>query len=97
MSDIVTPDMNGTFEITTAAGTELLLELTEHEGHLTRRPGMVRPTGGSEPARLPGDFTRLELVSAPQIEVGKPTDYCVLVNDEEVCVSTAIVTSIQEA
>lgn len=95
MSDIITPDTNGTFEITTAAGTVLLLELTENEGFLTRKPGMSRPSGGSEPPRLPGDFARQALVLAPSVTVGEPGEYWILVESEAVHVVTADTTSIQ--
>lgn len=97
MSQAVTPESTGTFEIHTAAGTELLLELDSTGGHLTRRPGMARPEGHSEPARLPGDFAPLPLVSLPALAVGSPAIFEVLVGEDVETRPTAPITLIRAA
>lgn len=78
MSEKITPASTGTFTIRTAAGTELLLELTGEGDSLTRRPGMNHPQGHSEPSRLLGDFTPLPLVVRPTLTVGEPGQFEVI-------------------
>lgn len=92
--DSITPTSTGTFDIRTAGGAQLILELSQDRAHLTRKPGMFRPDGEAEPNRLPGDFTRLPLASTPTFVTGEPGHYAVLA--DEVCEhhTTARITSI---
>ena len=94
MSDSITPTSTGTFDIRTAGGTQLILELTPDGGHLTRKPGMFRPDGDAEPPRLPGDFTRLPLATPPTFEVGSAGRYAVVVDEVAEHRDTAVIASI---
>lgn len=77
----LTDSETGVFEIRTAAGTELLLEvnLEGDGGLLTRKPGMHRPEGHTEAARLPGDFEALPLTSLPELRIGEPAVFDLIV------------------
>lgn len=96
MSDNIAPGTNGNFEITTTAGTALLYEASTDGAFLTRKPGMTRPSGGEEPARMAGDFVRRELTVWLRVEVGRPLTYWVDVDDEIHTYTTAPVASIRE-
>ena len=89
-------DNNGQFEITTSAGTTLIYEVRDTSMHVTRKPGMSRPTGGSEPARQPGDFTPLLLGEPLTPVVGEPLSYRVEVEGRAHHFTTAPVTGILE-
>lgn len=95
MSETITPESTGTFKVRTAGGTELVLELTKEGPFLTRKPGMFRPDGGSDPVRLQGDFTRLPLAVAPTVAVGSPGRFVVVVDDVAEHRGTAPIVSIE--
>lgn len=78
----LTVSETGVFTIRTAAGTELLLEVNSSGdgGVLTRKPGMHRPEGHAEAARLPGDFEPLPLTSLPELRIGESAVFDLLVD-----------------
>jgi hypothetical protein len=86
------------FEIRTAAGTELLLEvnLPGDGGLLTRKPGMHRPDGHTEAARLPGDFEPLPLTSLPELRIGEPAVFALLIDGSPQARQSAPLLSVSE-
>ncbi len=60
-------------KIQTETGTVLVLD--EENGTITRRPGIHRPLTDAEAARLPGDFSPLEVTSVELHGVGQPVTY----------------------
>lgn len=93
----ITPQSTGIFDVRTAGGTSLVLELDTAEAHVTRKPGMARPTAGfDEPRRLPGDFTRQPLTERPTITVGGTVALNVLAGDAPARIETAPILTIEE-
>ena len=95
-ANAITPESVGTFNVRTAAGTDFIVELTEEGRYATRKPGMRKPDGHSEPSRLPGDFTRLILDDFSEVTVGKPALFPLVVDDQVRLVQTAPITIIEE-
>lgn len=93
----ITPETFGTFKMETAAGTDIVLELAADGWYVTRKPGMRKPDGHTEPQRLRGDFTRVDLYDVPEITPGEPVELLMLHSDGTVDrVHTAPITVIEE-